>query len=80
MKEVHTKPKTERMLLNQNATADYLGVSRMTAWKWRKLADFPAPVVVNGTSRYDKRDLDKWIESRKQGVWTDETATTQPAD
>jgi hypothetical protein len=46
-------------------TADYLGVSTMTLWRWKKSSklNFPAAAVVNGIERNNLDLVDEWMAS-----------------
>ena len=58
---------TEGRWLQQTAAAAYLGVGVSTFKGWRrKYPDFPKPVQMSPTAiMFDKKDLDEWIERRK---------------
>jgi hypothetical protein len=47
------------------ATADYLGVSTMTLWRWKRnpKLNFPRAAVVNGIERNDLDLVDEWMAS-----------------
>jgi predicted DNA-binding transcriptional regulator AlpA len=47
-------------------TADYLGVSAMTLWRWKNNPDlgFPPATVINNIERNDLDAVDEWMRSR----------------
>jgi hypothetical protein len=46
-------------------TADYLNISVMTLWRWKRnpKLKFPAAAVVNGIERNDLDAIDYWMAS-----------------
>ncbi len=53
-----------KQLLSNVEAAEYLGISRVTLWRKVQAGDIPT-VDIGGLVRYDKRQLDKIIESGK---------------
>jgi prophage regulatory protein len=56
----------DRPLLNERDLVEWLGVSRVTLWKWRRRdATFPRPVIL-GTSvmRWRREEVEQWLRSR----------------
>lgn len=47
--------------------AELLGVKRETLVKWRKRKTGPAYYRVGLKIRYDSADVERWMESRKEG-------------
>lgn len=41
--------------------AKYAGVSTMTVWRWKQMADFPPAAVVNGIEYRDLDAFDNWM-------------------
>jgi excisionase family DNA binding protein len=65
--EMTDKPRPEPRLLGLIDTARYLGISKQTLYK---LAGKEIPAFKPTGSRvwkFDKQDLDSWIEKQKQG-------------
>ena len=59
----------ERRLLKSAEAAAYLGVSERTLWTMGRSGDLPRVEVALGARaivRYDLRDLEAWVESKKQ--------------
>lgn len=59
----------ERRLLKSAEAAAYLGVSLRTLWTMGRSGDLPRVEVSLGARpivRYDLRDLEAWVESKKQ--------------
>jgi predicted DNA-binding transcriptional regulator AlpA len=55
--------KTESVWLGGAQTADYLGVTAMTIWRWErdpKLA-FPTSTVIRGRKYWSRDDIDGWM-------------------
>lgn len=51
--------------MNQKLAASYLHVAPATLIKWEKrYNDFPV-LVIEGTKRYSKASLDKWMQDRE---------------
>ena len=54
-------------LLRTEQACAYLGVSRVTLWRLvHRDRGFPV-YKIGGSNRYDKRDLDRYVASRKRG-------------
>ncbi len=54
----------EKRLLNINEAAEYMGLSKNTLYTW--VCQRRIPFVKCGwLTKFDIRDVDKWIESRK---------------
>lgn len=57
-----------RRLMDTNEAASYLGLSSGTLRKWRMTGKYNLPhIEVGGRIRYDRNDLDAWLEFRKVG-------------
>lgn len=54
------------MLLDARATAGILGVSEQTLAKWRVNGDGPRFLKIGSRIRYDRKDLDDWLEQRRR--------------
>ena len=54
-------------LLDEKRLCAELGISRVTATKWRRRADGPPFVKIGRLVRYRRADLDAWIASRTIG-------------
>jgi hypothetical protein len=48
------------------ATADYLNISVMTLWRWKRdpVLGFPAAAVINDIEHNDLNLVDQWMRSR----------------
>lgn len=57
---------TEPRLLDTAAAAAYLSMEPGTLENWRYLGKGPRWVKVGRTVRYDRPDLDAWIDAMKQ--------------
>jgi hypothetical protein len=59
------------------ATADYLNISVMTLWRWKRdpALGFPAAAVINDIEHNNLDLVDAWMESRV----VDRTADTEAA-
>ena len=50
-------------LMTAEGVASYLGLSVSTIWRLpAKSADFPPPIKVGGSTRWDRLDLDRYVE------------------
>jgi predicted DNA-binding transcriptional regulator AlpA len=59
------KTAPDRPLLNERDLVEWLGVSRVTLWKWRRRdATFPRPLIL-GTSvmRWRREEVEQWLGS-----------------
>jgi prophage regulatory protein len=55
--------------LSDKQLAARFGVARGTIWRWIRTADFPKPKKISvGCSRWFLPDVEKWENSRPQGV------------
>ena len=54
----------EKRLLNIREVSEYLGLSTNTLYTWISQKKIPY-VKMGRLSKFDKKDLDKWIESKK---------------
>ena len=43
-----------------------MGISAPTLWRWRRLADFPPPVVIRRRNYYSTAAIAAWIENLKR--------------
>ncbi len=60
------RPK-KRDLLSSDDAADYIGVQPQTLAVWRSVGRYGIPFYkVGRLPKYDRADLDAWLESRKQ--------------
>jgi excisionase family DNA binding protein len=55
-----------KRLLTASELADDLRIGRTTLWRLRKQQDFPAPMRVGNTLRWDAREVEKWLESQRE--------------
>lgn len=53
-------------LIGRRGVCRFLGVSRWTLWNWRKRGYGPPFYKVGGRLFYKVRDLEKWLEARRQ--------------
>ncbi len=58
---------TPNTLLDEKRLCAELGISPVTATKWRRRADGPPFVKIGRLVRYRRADLDAWIASRTIG-------------
>ncbi len=65
----------EKLLLTEVETAQVLGVSPRTVWGLADSGELPT-VRVGRAKRYDRRDIEAWIQRRKgeAGVFTTESS------
>lgn len=54
-------------LMKEREVADLLRVSRQTLSKWRSDAKGPPFIQVGGSIRYDRAELQKWLDERTLG-------------
>ncbi len=55
-------------LLTPEQAADQLNIPVSTLRIWRHRREGPAVVKVGRLLRYDLRDLERWVDSRKEGA------------
>lgn len=69
MQGAKPQPDIQPRLLAKPSVAAYLGVSPRTIDNYRAKPGFPQPVPGLGDriTRWDRADLDAWIDSRKAG-------------
>jgi excisionase family DNA binding protein len=69
MKEANAMSKTEAEWLGGAQTADYLGVTSMTIWRWERdpKLEFPAPTVIRGRKYRRRNDIDAWMRRMASG-------------
>ncbi len=60
----HTTGGAEAILVNAKTAAKLLCVSERTLWTLTNCGDVPS-LRIGRAVRYDRRDLMKWIESKK---------------
>jgi predicted DNA-binding transcriptional regulator AlpA len=50
-------------------TADYLGVTTMTIWRWERDPElaFPAATVIRGRKYWSRDDIDRWMRRMAAG-------------
>ncbi len=58
---------TPNELLDEKRLCAELGISPVTATKWRRRADGPPFVKIGRLVRYRRADVDAWIASRTIG-------------
>lgn len=52
--------------MNARQTAEYIGVSLTTFWKMRKDDSFPKGKKILKTTKWSKKEIDEWIESKRK--------------
>lgn len=58
----NTSPKR---FLSPREAYSRVGLSRVTAWKMRKVGQFPEPIQIStGRKAYLESDIDAWIDGR----------------
>jgi predicted DNA-binding transcriptional regulator AlpA len=62
---------TERILLDGNAAAAYLGIAKQTLAKWRVEGRGPPYLKLGGAVRYAAADLNAWIQVQRRRSTTD---------
>lgn len=51
--------------LSDQQVADYLGVHRVTIWRWVRECGFPEPIrLTRGSTRWRRAEVEAWIEDR----------------
>lgn len=64
-----------KTFLSDRDCGERYGVSKVTVWRWRKTAGFPAPITLSpGCVRWRLSDLEAW-EATRGGA-----SSAQPAD
>ncbi len=58
----------ERRLINVDELAQYLGVKKSTLYSWVSQRRIPF-VKCGRLTKFDLRNIDKWIEENKTEVW-----------
>lgn len=58
-------------LLDTSGAAAYLGVSRDTMNRWRRVGGGPTFAKIGHLVRYTLADLDAWVEQRKRRSTSD---------
>jgi hypothetical protein len=63
------KKNDRRRYAKRKATAEYLGVTPMTTWRWGNdpALDFPKPAIINHIPYYDLDAIDAWMCARVAG-------------
>ena len=64
---MNTTPVVEALLLTEVETAQLLGVSPRTVWGLSDAGELPT-VRIGRAKRYDRRDIEAWIERAKRPV------------
>jgi len=54
---------------SDNAVAARYSVCRGTIWRWVRVGKLPAPVKINGSTRWPAAALEEW--ERKEGIHND---------
>jgi excisionase family DNA binding protein len=52
-------------LMNVQELSEMLGVKEKTLYQWAELQQIPS-IKMNGTLRFDPKDIEKWISSCKR--------------
>ena len=55
----------ERQLMTLDEVAQHLRIGKRTAYGWAKSGKLPA-CKVGGTWRFDRADIDRWVDERKK--------------
>ncbi len=55
----------ERQLMTLDEVAQHLRIGKRTAYGWAKSGKLPA-FKVGGTWRFDRADIDRWVDERKK--------------
>jgi predicted DNA-binding transcriptional regulator AlpA len=56
-------------LSREKEILEILPISHATLWRWVKSSRFPHPIKLSpGVTVWEKKAVDAWLESRKQGV------------
>ncbi len=55
----------ERQLMTLEEVAKHLRIGKRTAYGWAKSGELPA-FKVGGTWRFDRADIDRWVEEQKK--------------
>ncbi len=58
----------ELELMTPKQLADAMGVTPNTVKRWRLDGEGPAHIRVGNTIRYHRRDVEKWMESKKEAA------------
>lgn len=59
------KPGDVRQLMTLEEVAEHLRIGKRTAYAWAKSEKLPA-FKVGGTWRFDRVDIDQWVEQQKR--------------
>lgn len=57
----------DRLLLSVQDVARLCGIGERTVWTLTAKRDFPQPVKINGSTRWHRSDVEKWISDLKAG-------------
>ncbi len=61
-----TKPLLEKQLLGVREVATYLGLSTASVWRHVKRKNLPAPIRIGGSTRWNRSDLESFLEAKTQ--------------
>ena len=63
-------PDASKRLMTVGEASRYLSISRRTLWQLTNVGEVPRITFGTGSRpsvRYDRQDLDRWVEARKRG-------------
>ena len=63
-------PDASTRLMTVGEASRYLSISRRTLWQLTNVGEVPRITFGSGSRpsvRYDRQDLDRWVEARKRG-------------
>ncbi len=52
-------------MLRQRDLMAIMNISRATLWRMQRQQNFPKPVILMGCKRWQRGDLEVWLEARK---------------
>jgi excisionase family DNA binding protein len=62
-----------KVVLDPVATASYLGVAKQTLARWRCEGGGPAFLKLGTRIRYERADLDRWLDARRRRSTSDQS-------
>jgi predicted DNA-binding transcriptional regulator AlpA len=68
-----TRMTNERTVLDPRSASTYLGIAVQTLARWRVEGAGPPFLKLGTAIRYDRSDLDTWLDARRQRSTTEST-------
>lgn len=64
---LHAHKEPQALFLSDKDLAARYSVHRVTPWRWAQEGKLPAPVKINGTTRWKLTDIEAW-EAQQEGA------------